>query len=318
MLIQRKSTTYLSELSEFNISFLFNLENKTFKVNSGYLFSLKQFIKKKVEGYKFFYLKTQHSFHLVDPSPWPVLSSFGGLFITTGGVLYMQGFIGGKFLFFLGLITIFYVMWVWWRDIIRESTLEECHSFSVQKGLRLGVFLFIVSEIMFFLGFFWAFFHSSLAPAYSLGGVWPPFFIMPINTLGIPLTNTLFLLSSGATVTWAHHAIVVRAKKQAVLGLFMTLLLAVIFSGLQFLEYCEAPFNLSDGIFGSCFYLATGFHGIHVLIGTIALFVSTVRVILNHFTNSHHFGFEAAAWYWHMVDLVWLFLFVSIYWWGGA
>lgn len=303
MLISRKLTNQL-RLSDFT-------QNKTI------LTTCPVFIKTKIDGHKFSYLKTQHSYHLVDPSPWPALSSFGGLALTTGAVSYMQGFLGGKFLFLTGFYTILYVMWVWWRDIVRESTLEERHSFMVQKGLRLGVLLFIVSEIMFFLGFFWAFFHSSLAPAYSLGGMWPPFFITPINTLEIPLTNTLFLLSSGATVTWAHHAIVARAKKEALLGLLLTLFLATLFSGLQFLEYCEAPFNLSDGIFGSCFYLATGFHGFHVFVGTIALLISTIRVILNHFTNSHHFGFEAAAWYWHMVDVVWLFLFVSIYWWGG-
>ena len=208
-------------------------------------------------------------------------------------------------------------MWVWWRDIIREAVLEEQHSFIVQKGLRLGMILFIVSEIMFFFAFFWAFFHSSLAPTFNIGGVWPPVFITAIKTLGIPLTNSFLLLSSGATVTWSHHAIIVRAKKQALVGLLLTLILAILFTGVQAFEYFEAPFNISDSVFGSCFYLATGFHGAHVFIGTIALLVSMVRIILNHFTNSHHFGFESAIWYWHFVDFVCLFLFITIYWWGG-
>ena len=130
-------------------------------------------------------------------------------------------------------------------------------------------------------------------------------------------TNTFFLLSSGATVTWAHHAIIVRAKKQALVGLLLTLILATLFTGLQGLEYYEAPFTISDSVFGSCFYMATGFHGFHVFVGTLSLLVSFLRIGYNHFTSTHHFGFESAAWYWHFVDVVWLFLFVTVYWWGG-
>lgn len=266
---------------------------------------------------QFKYLKTRHTYHLVDPSPWPLLASFGALMLTTGGVMYMHKFFGGVDLLLTGFSLILYVMYVWWRDIIREATFEEQHTFSVQRGLRLGMLLFIVSEIMFFFGFFWSFFHSSLAPAYNIGGIWPPQNIDPIETLGIPLTNTFFLLSSGATVTWAHHAIIVRAKKQALVGLFLTLILATLFTILQGLEYYEAPFNISDSIFGSCFYLLTGFHGFHVFIGTLSLFVSFLRIVFNHFTSTHHFGFESAAWYWHFVDFVWLFLFITVYWWGG-
>ena len=266
---------------------------------------------------KFKYLKTCHSFHLVDPSPWPILGSLGAFMLTTGISLFMHNYFGGFNLLLTGVFTILYVMWVWWRDIIREAVFEEQHSFIVQKGLRLGMVLFILSEVMFFFAFFWAFFHSSLAPTFNIGGVWPPIFITTIKTLGIPLTNSFFLLSSGATVTWAHHAIIVRAKKQALVGLLLTLILAILFTGVQGFEYFEAPFNISDSVFGSCFYLATGFHGAHVFIGTVALFVSMARIILNHFTNSHHFGFESAIWYWHFVDFVWLFLFITIYWWGG-
>ena len=208
-------------------------------------------------------------------------------------------------------------MYIWWRDIIREATFEEQHTFSVQRGLRLGMILFIVSEIMFFFAFFWAFFHSSLSPAFNIGGVWPPVAIEAIQTSGIPLTNTFFLLSSGATVTWAHHAIIVRAKKQAIIGLILTVILATIFTGFQGIEYFDAPFTITDSVFGSCFYMATGFHGFHVFVGTISLIVSLIRIVFNHFTSTHHFGFESAAWYWHFVDVVWLFLFVTVYWWGG-
>lgn len=267
---------------------------------------------------QFKYLRTKHSFHLVDPSPWPLVASLGALMLTTGGVLYMHKFHGGGQLLLTGFILILYVMYTWWRDIIREATYEEQHTFAVQRGLRLGMILFIVSEIMFFFAFFWAFFHSSLAPTFNIGGVWPPEAIQPIQTSGIPLTNTFFLLSSGATVTWSHHAIIVRAKKQALISLILTLILAILFTGLQGLEYFEAPFSISDSVYGSCFYMATGFHGFHVFVGTISLFISFIRIVFNHFTSTHHFGFESAAWYWHFVDVVWLFLFITVYWWGGA
>jgi cytochrome c oxidase subunit 3 len=165
--------------------------------------------------------------------------------------------------------------------------------------------------------FFGLFFHSSLVPAFSIGGVWPPKAITPMNIYTIPLTNTFFLLSSGATVTWAHHALIIRAKKQTLVALIFTLVFAILFTGLQGFEYVNASFNISDGIYGSCFFLLTGFHGFHVFVGTIALFCSFLRIIFNHFTNSHHFGFESAIWYWHFVDVVWLFLFITIYWWGN-
>ena len=261
--------------------------------------------------------KTEHNYHLVDPSPWPIFSSLGGFCLTLGGVLFMHKYIGGLSLLLTGLAIILYAMYVWWRDIIREATFEDCHSTVVQKGLRLGMILFIVSEIMFFFAFFWAFFHSSIAPVYNIGGTWPPKAITIISTYAVPLTNTFFLLSSGAAVSWSHHAILSRSKKQTILGLILTLVLAIWFTKLQVYEYVHAPFSISDGIYGSCFFLATGFHGFHVFIGTVALFVSLVRVILNHFTNTHHFGFEAAIWYWHFVDVVWLFLFINVYWWSN-
>lgn len=232
--------------------------------------------------------------------------------LTCGGVLYMHKFLRGLSLFLIGFFLILFVMYVWWKDVIREATFEDAHSAVVQKGLRLGMVLFILSEVMFFFAFFWAFFHSSIAPVYNIGGVWPPQAITTISAYTIPLTNTFLLLTSGATVTWAHHAVLARAKKQTIIALAFTLFLAVCFTALQGLEYVNAPFNISDGVYGSCFYMATGFHGFHVFVGTIALFISMIRVAFNHFTNKHHFGFESAIWYWHFVGATARLLFLTI------
>lgn len=258
-----------------------------------------------------------HSFHLVDPSPWPLISGMSALMLTFGFALYMHGYSGGSFLWSFGLIMILYMMFVWWRDIVREGTIEGQHTRSVQMGLRMGMLLFILSEVMFFFAFFWGFFHSSFNPNPAIGGVWPPAFIVTLDPWQIPLLNTVILLSSGASVTWAHHAIVKGSKSEATMALIITVVLATIFTGLQGYEYVSALFNISDSVYGSCFYMATGFHGFHVLIGTIFLAICLYRLNLGHFTREHHFGFEAAAWYWHFVDVVWLFLFITIYWWGS-
>jgi heme/copper-type cytochrome/quinol oxidase subunit 3 len=294
-----------------NINFIFTVLQRFKKITNNRMFSnllLKE---------QFKFLKTTHSYHLVDPSPWPIVAALGAFMFTSGGVLYMHKFNGGWNLFSTGLITILYVMYTWWRDIVREATFEDQHSIVVQKGLRLGMILFIVSEIMFFFAFFWSFFHSSIAPVYNIGSVWPPKAITTISTYTIPLTNTFILLTSGATVTWAHHALLVRAKKHTLIALIFTLILATVFTCFQGFEYINAPFNISDGVYGSCFYMATGFHGFHVFVGTIALLVSFIRIVLNHFTDKHHFGFESAIWYWHFVDVVWLFLFINVYWWSS-
>jgi heme/copper-type cytochrome/quinol oxidase subunit 3 len=264
------------------------------------------------------FLKTKHLYHLVDPSPWPIIAAFGAFMLTSGLVLYMHKYINGWNLLTIGLFLILYCMYTWWRDVIREATFEDQHTIVVQKGLRFGMILFIVSEIMFFFAFFWGFFHSSIAPVYNIGGVWPPKAITTISTFTIPLTNTFILLTSGATVTWAHHALRAKAKKHTLIALIFTIVLAILFTAFQYFEYVNAPFNISDGVYGSCFYMTTGFHGFHVFIGTIALFVSFIRTILNHFTDKRHFGFEAAIWYWHFVDVVWLFLFLNVYWWSSA
>jgi len=261
--------------------------------------------------------KQIHGFHLVDPSPWPLLAAFSALMVTFGGVLYMHGYSGGDFLWRYGLLMILFCMFVWWRDIIREGTYEGQHTKQVQTGLRLGVLLFIVSEIMFFFGFFWSFFHLSFNPSIFLGGVWPPMFLTVLDAWKIPLLNTIILLTSGATVTWCHHSIVWGSKDHSSVSLIFTIVLAIVFTALQGLEYVTAPFTISDSAYGSVFYMATGFHGFHVFVGTCFLFVCLMRIYNNHFTREHHFGFEAAAWYWHFVDVVWLFLFLTIYWWGS-
>ena len=259
----------------------------------------------------------KHPFHLVDPSPWPIFASLSAFVSTVGGVMYMHGYSGGNGMLSLGFLMILYSMFVWWRDVVREATFEGHHTSFVQLGLRYGMILFIVSEVMFFVAFFWAFFHSSLAPTVEIGAVWPPKGIEVLNPWEIPFLNTVILLSSGASVTWAHHAIIIGDRKQAMYGLITTVLLAILFTSFQVMEYLEAPFTISDSIYGSTFFLATGFHGFHVFVGTVFLTVCLVRLMNFHFTKNHHFGFEAAAWYWHFVDVVWLFLFVSIYWWGG-
>jgi cytochrome c oxidase subunit 3 len=259
----------------------------------------------------------KHPFHLVDPSPWPLISAIGSFFATFGGVMYMHFYQSGAFLLSIGILIILYVMFAWWRDIVREGTFEGQHTQAVQNGLRLGMILFIVSEIMFFFAFFWAFFHSSLSPVPEIGGIWPPQQITLLNPWEIPLLNTVILLSSGATVTWAHHSILANSRFNALLSLITTIFLAVIFSLLQLFEYQSAPFSIADSIYGSTFYLLTGFHGFHVLIGTCFLITCFIRLYFHHFTQEHHFGFEAAAWYWHFVDVVWLFLFITIYWWGS-
>jgi cytochrome c oxidase subunit 3 len=259
----------------------------------------------------------KHPYHLVDPSPWPLLGSLGALTMAFGMVKYMHYYHGGFAVLAFGFTVTAYTMYVWWRDIVREGTFEGRHTLKVQKGLRLGIILFIVSEVMFFFSFFWAFFHSSLGPSIQIGQMWPPMGIAVMNPWGVPLLNTVILLSSGATVTWAHHAVVAGEKKHAVYGLVLTIILAALFTGFQVLEYLEASFTISDSVYGSAFYMATGFHGFHVLVGSIFLFVCLIRLMRDHFTRTHHIGLEGAIWYWHFVDVVWLFLFVTIYWWGG-
>ena len=260
----------------------------------------------------------RHAYHLVDPSILPFMSSLCSLCLTSGGVLYFHGYSGGIETTIFGLIGVLSCMFLWWRDVVRESLLEGHHTNIVQLGMRYCMILFIVSEVMFFFAFFWAFFASALAPVVEIGAIWPPKGIEVFDPIEVPLLNTLLLLCSGATVTYAHHAITAGKKTDAVFGLILTIFLAVLFTGFQAFEYVTAQFSISDGIYGSTFFMATGFHGFHVAIGTIFLTVCLVRLCLDHFTIQHHFGFEAAAFYWHFVDVVWLFLYVAVYFWGGV
>nr|YP_010954672.1 cytochrome c oxidase subunit III [Dorcus curvidens]WMW30057.1 cytochrome c oxidase subunit III [Dorcus curvidens] len=256
-----------------------------------------------------------HPFHLVDASPWPILGAFAAMISMTGIIKWFHLF--NNNLLLLGFLITSLVMYQWWRDISREGTFQGLHTYAVTMGLRWGMILFITSEVFFFISFFWGFFHSSLAPSIELGMNWPPKGITPFNPLQIPLLNTLILLSSGLTVTWAHHSLIENNFNQVTQGLSLTVILGIYFTLLQAYEYKEAPFTIADAVYGSSFFMATGFHGIHVIIGTTFLAVGLFRHLNNHFSSIHHFGFEAAAWYWHFVDVVWLFLYISIYWWGS-
>nr|YP_009704480.1 cytochrome c oxidase subunit 3 [Volvariella volvacea]AYD91369.1 cytochrome c oxidase subunit 3 [Volvariella volvacea]AYD91400.1 cytochrome c oxidase subunit 3 [Volvariella volvacea]AYD91439.1 cytochrome c oxidase subunit 3 [Volvariella volvacea] len=263
--------------------------------------------------------KFQHfPFHLVDPSPWPILVSFSLLNMAIGAVLYMHGFQNGGILLTLGFLLTASGMTLWFRDVITEATYLGHHTKQVKNGLMIGVVLFIISEVFAFLSVFWAFFHSSLSPAIEIGGSWPPLGITPLDPFAIPLLNTFLLLSSGAFITYGHHALIAGNRKGAIDGTFFTIVLAVIFTTLQYIEYSDAAFTFSDGVYGSAFYASTGLHGLHVIIGTIFILVGFIRIINYQLTNTHHQGFEASILYWHFVDVVWLFLFVAVYFWGGA
>jgi len=259
----------------------------------------------------------RHPYHMVTVSPWPIMASIAAFTITTGGVLYMHRYVSGGFTLLYGLAFLLLILILWWRDVIREATFEGMHTSVIMRSLRIGVLLFILSEVMFFVSFFWAYFHSSLAPAIEIGGIWPPHGIAVFSPWGVPLLNTYILLYSGVTVTISHYALLSGDFDSTCYGLFLTVFYGIIFTFLQAFEYYNATFTIADGIYGSTFYLATGFHGLHVIIGTIFLMVCFGRVWLGHFTKQHHVGFESAIWYWHFVDVVWLFLFVSIYWWGS-
>nr|AHH93114.1 cytochrome c oxidase subunit 3 [Peniagone sp. YYH-2013] len=258
----------------------------------------------------------QHPFHMVNQSPWPIANALGALLLTSGFILWFHN--NNFFLLLFGLLLITITSISWWRDISREATHQGEHTLIVVSGLRYGMLLFIVSEVCFFFAFFWAFFHSSLSPSIELGVSWPPTGIIPINPFLVPLLNTAVLLSSGVSITWSHHSIINGNRNEAIQALFLTVILGIYFTILQAWEYIDSPFTIADSVYGSTFFVATGFHGLHVIIGTTFLIVGLGRLINHHFSTHHHFGFEAAAaWYWHFVDVVWLFLYVCIYWWGS-
>lgn len=258
-----------------------------------------------------------HPFHLVSPSPWPFFTCISLLTLTTSAASAMHSFIYGGAIVFFAFITLVTSMSLWFRDIISEGTYLGNHTLAVQRGLNMGVALFILSEALFFLAIFWAFFHSALSPTVELGAKWPPMGIEAINAFELPLLNTIILLSSGTTVTYAHHSLIQGNRSGALYGLTFTIILAVVFTGLQGVEYTVSSFTISDSTFGTCFYFGTGFHGLHVIIGTAFLAVGLWRFLAYHLTDNHHLGLEAGILYWHFVDVVWLFLFLSIYYWGS-
>ena len=260
-------------------------------------------------------IHSNHPYHLVEKSPWPILASLGAIFITTGLLKWFHNY--DRTLLLIGLFRIFIIRYQWFRDVSRESSLQGLHTLKVTQGLRWGIILFIISEILFFFSFFWAFYHRSLNSTLELGLIWPPEGVIPFNAFQIPLLNTAILLASGVTVTWAHHRISENIDKRVTQSLLLTIVLGVYFTGLQVLEYYEATFTIRDRVYGTTFFVATGFHGLHVIIGSTFLFACLFRVRLGHFTRNHHIGFEGAIWYWHFVDVVWLFLYTSIYWWGS-
>jgi len=259
----------------------------------------------------------RHPFHMVSPSPWPILTSTSLYILTVSAALTMHVFSNLSTIFFCSLFLLVYSMGLWFRDVIVEGTYQGHHTLAVQKGINIGVALFIISEVFFFLAIFWAFFHSGISPDIEIGAQWPPLGIQAINPFELPLLNTIILLSSGVTVTYAHHSLIDGNRSGALYGLLVTVFLAMIFTFFQGVEYTVSSFTISDGIYGSCFYFGTGFHGLHVIIGTIFLVVGLWRVLAYHLTDNHHLGLEAGILYWHFVDIVWLFLYVFIYYWGS-
>jgi len=253
-------------------------------------------------------------FHIVDQSPWPILASLAAFSLVIGIVKWFT--LSTPQLIYLSILALISTSYQWWRDITRERTFQGLHTLTVLKGLRWGILLFIASEILFFFSFFWAFFHNSLAPTYEIGTLWPPSGVISFNVTQVPLLNTLILLSSGISITYSHHALIENNHKTITQSLQLTIILGIYFTTLQAVEYLEASFTIADSAYGSSFFVTTGFHGLHVLIGTRFLLVCLLRITFYHFSSTHHFGFEAAAWYWHFVDIVWLLLYVNMYWWG--
>ena len=260
-----------------------------------------------------------HDYHILPPDPWPIIGAFSAMGLFGGLVMWMHDNPYGKFVGFFGLAMVIVTMFNWWSNTIKEAH-EGHHTPVVSLHLRYGMILFIASEVMFFVAWFWAFFASSLFPSAvdAVGGVWPPKGIEVLDPFGFPLLNTFILLCSGTTVTWAHHALIHGDRDGLKKGLLCTILLGMLFTSIQAYEYIHAPFAFKGNIYGATFFMATGFHGFHVLVGTIFLIVCLLRAQKGDFTPKQHFGFEAAAWYWHFVDVVWLFLFANIYVWASA
>nr|UZT67581.1 cytochrome c oxidase subunit 3 [Tessmannella kiplingi] len=259
----------------------------------------------------FFY---NHPYHLVTLSPWPLFVSLSVLIFMIGSINMFN--YSSYLLMFIGLLSIILCSYQWWRDITREGTFQGMHFKKILVSLKLGMMLFIVSELFFFISFFWSYFHSALSPTIELGSMWPPKNIQQFNPYKIPLLNTIILLSSGVSVTFCHYSILNNNMKNSLISLFMTIFLGMIFMGIQMFEYNHSLFCINDSVYGSMFFMTTGFHGFHVFIGTIFLMIGFIRLWYNHLSKDHHYGFEAASWYWHFVDIIWIIVFSMIYWWN--
>ena len=262
-----------------------------------------------------------HDYHILAPSIWPFVGSLSAFFMLFGAVLWMVDIT--PFMFFIGLAGVLYTMYAWWSEVVHEGETGD-HTPVVKIGLRYGVVMFIMSEAMFFAAWFWSFFKNAMYPmgpdSPAMDGIWPPAGIETFDPWHLPLMNTLILLCSGAACTWAHHAIAhENNRKDLINGLALSVALGLLFTGFQAYEYSHATFAFGRGceVYCSNFILPTMFHGFHVIIGTIFLAVCLLRAMKGHFTPESHVGFEAAAWYWHFVDVVWLFLFLAVYIWGS-
>jgi cytochrome c oxidase subunit 3 len=254
-------------------------------------------------------------FLAVQTSFWPLLLSLVLFSLTSNIVIWFRFKVSVLYVLFRALIVLL-VRLLWWKDLNRESIIGF-HTHKLEFRLRIRILLFILSEVCFFFSFFWAFYDASIAPTIDIGIIWPPKGIVPLSTYSVPLLNTVILLSSGITVTWAHHSLINNFYTKSIVRLALTVFLGLYFIIIQYVEYSEATFTIADGVYGSTFFMATGFHGMHVSIGALFLLYVLFNLYEGKLLFNHHFRFEAAAWYWHFVDVVWLFLFLSVYWWGG-
>nr|YP_009256117.1 cytochrome c oxidase subunit III [Rediviva intermixta]AKS40060.1 cytochrome c oxidase subunit III [Rediviva intermixta] len=262
---------------------------------------------------KLLMMNSNHPFHMVTVSPWPFMMSMNifNLLMSMVNWMYMNLY----WLLIISLMSNFLVMFQWWRDVVRESTFQGFHTYFIVKMMKSSMILFIISELFFFISFFWTYIHSSVSPAVEIGMLWPPKNIDMINPYSIPLLNSFILVSSGFSITWSHYSLLMNNKLDMIISLMITIFLSIYFSLVQSIEYCNLPFSYNDSVFGSIFFMSTGFHGLHILIGTVFMLICLIRVLLNHFSYIHHFNFEAASWYWHFVDIIWLLLYFLIYWW---
>lgn len=262
-------------------------------------------------------MRRNHLYHLVDPSPWPITAAFSAFLLLSGFAFWFNRIEYGFWILFLGLILTLMCMYFWFRDVSMEASYLGHHTWVVRTGLKLGFYVFIASEVMLFFGFFWAFFHSSLCPAITIGGQWPPIGISYIYPYHYPLFNTFLLIISGFSITWAHKAFAMGLFREAIDAIIWTLILGFFFVFLQCQEYYAAAYNISDGIYASTFYSLTGLHGFHVIVGAFFILMCFFRLLRQHFLRNHYLGFVCAIWYWHFVDGVWIFLFLTVYSWGN-